>query len=204
MSANQLSLPGPAAAGRLRPLAVLLDVVSWCLPVVGLGAGLMMVFLLVTGHRAQVQLPVAFILRGPSAGAASVATGAGTLSVRAPAPIAAAVLLVVIAVTGLILLVVRQLRALVADVAAGTPFGPRSARRVRLIGAAVVAADVGRALTVLLASLWASAHVHLPGLAFAAGFPIEVTPLGAGLLLIVLAEVFRRGSALQLDHDLTV
>jgi hypothetical protein len=203
-----LSFPRTAApARRFRPLslaALLLDVVSWCLPVVGAVAVLMTGMLLATGRRAEVQLPVALILHGASAGAASIATGTGTLSIRASAGVAAAVLLVLLAVLALILLVVRQLRALVADIGAGTPFGPDSARRVRLIGAAIVAADAGRALVVLVASLWAGAHVHLPGLAFAVSFPLQVTPLGAGLLLIVLAEVFRRGSALQQDHDLTI
>jgi hypothetical protein len=68
------------------------------------------------------------------------------------------VLLVLIGAAALILLVLRQLRALVADVDAGSPF----------------------ALIALIASLWASGHMHQPGVTFAVTFPLEVTPLGAG------------------------
>ena len=209
MSMRPVSFPQPAPrTGRRFSVLViavrLLDVISWCVALVGAGAALMMAVLLVTNWRAQVQLPVAVAVRGASAGTASLATGTGTLSVQASPGVAAAVLVVLLGVAALLLLTLRQLRALIADIDAGTPFGARSARRVQLIGAAVVAVDVGRALVVLLGSLWAGANVHLPGVTFVVTFPLEITPLGAGLLLIALGEVFRRGWALQRDQDLTI
>ena len=56
----------------------------------------------------------------------------------------------------------------------------------------------------LTGSLWAQSHVSSPGLSFRTAFPINVEVVGLGILVVLLAEVFRYGTGLQADHDLTV
>ena len=64
---------------------------------------------------------------------------------------------------------------------------------------------MARALApVLSGSLWAQSHVSGPGLSFRAVFPIYVEVVGLGILVVLLAEVFRHGTDLQADHDLTI
>ncbi|MFZ1993495.1 MAG: DUF2975 domain-containing protein [Solirubrobacteraceae bacterium] len=167
-----------------------------------------MVVLALGGHP-RVEFPVALtvrrgsLVRGPI-GSASIMGAGGQLSVKAPSEVVAVGLGFVAVGLGLVLLVLRQLRALVAEAVAGSPFGARSAGRVRLIGAAIIVAELTRALVVLVGSLWAKAHIHIPGAGFRAVFPVQITGLGAGVLVVMLAEVFRIGAVLQRDHDLTV
>jgi hypothetical protein len=156
-----------------------------------------------------VEFPVALIDRRGSLlhgaiGSASIMGGGGQLSVKAPAEVIVVGLGFVAVGLGLVLLVLHQLRALVAEAVAGSPFGARSAGRVRLVGAAIIVAELTRALVVLIGSLWARSHIHIPGVGFRAVFPVQLTGLGAGVLVVMLAEVFRIGAVLQRDHDLTI
>lgn len=175
----------------------------------GLVTMVVVVVVLARGGHPRVDFPVALtvqrgsVMHGATRSASIMGVG-GQLSVKAPAELVVVGLGFVAAGLGLVLLVVRQLRELLAEAVAGSPFGARSAGRVRLIGAAIIVAELTRALVVLAGSLWARAHVHVPGVAFKAAFPVQIAGLGAGVLVMVLAEVFRVGAVLQRDHDLTV
>lgn len=167
------------------------------------------VVVLARGGHPRVDFPVALAVRDGSvghglSGSASIMGAGGQLSVKVPAAVVVVGLGFAAAGLGLVLLVVHQLRALLAEAVAGSPFGARSAGRVRLVGAAIVTAELTRALVVLAGSVWARAHVHVPGLAFKATFPVQIAGLGAGVMVMVMAEVFRVGAVLQRDHDLTV
>ncbi len=186
----------------------LLDVVWFVLLVGGAVVVVVVVVVLARGGRPRVDFPVALVVRDGSVGhgatgSASIMGAGGQLSVKVPAEVVVVALGFAAAGLGLVLLVLRQLRALLAEAVAGSPFGARSAGRVRLIGAAIITAELTRALVVLVGSLWARAHVHIPGLAFKATFPVRIAGLGAGVLVMLLAEVFRLGAVLQRDHDLT-
>lgn len=98
----------------------------------------------------------------------------------------------------------RQLRLVLRDALNGVPFGPASARRIELIGVAIIGVDLVRAVALLAGELWARSHVHLPQVSFPVTFPVQLMTLVAGLLVIVAAEVFRVGYALQQDRDLTI
>ncbi|MDQ2759849.1 MAG: DUF2975 domain-containing protein [Actinomycetota bacterium] len=187
----------------------LLGVVWFVLLAGGVVVVVVVVAVLARGGHPRVDFPVALMVQGGSVGhgatgPASIMGAGGQLSVEAPAEVVAVGLVFAAAGLGLVLLVLRQLRALVAEATAGLPFGTRSAGRVRLIGSAIIAAELTRALVVLVGSLWARAHVHVPGLVFKASFPLQIAGLGAGVLVMLLAEVFRVGAVLQRDHDLTV
>jgi hypothetical protein len=187
-----------------------LDVLSVALLVAGAGATAVIVVALARGHHPRVDLPVDVGVRagGPAArtaaGPATVLSTAERLSVVAPTSVTLAVLAFALGVLGLVLLIVRQVRALAADAAAGAPFGERSPQRIRVIGIAIVGAELARGLAGLASAVWVRRHVAQPGISVRLGFPLDIWVLGAGLLVVLLAEVFRMGAALQRDHDLTI
>ncbi len=197
------------AASGARILKRALDV-AWY--VVLVGSVLAVAFLVAEvarGAHPNVDFPVAFILHGTYAVTgtsrrASIVQAGGQLTVRPPAELVAAGLVFVLAGAAFILVVLHQLRTLMGEALAGPPFGTGSARRVRLIGIAIIVVEVARALLVLSGSLWAQSHVSGPGLSFRAAFPINVEVVGLGILVVLLAEVFRHGTDLQADHDLTI
>lgn len=161
------------------------------------------------GARRYVDFPVAFTLHGAHAvtgtsDRASIVQAVGQLTIQPPAELAVVGLVFALVGAAFILAVLHQLRSLVADAMAGSQFGTRSARRVRLIGIAIVVVEVIRALGMLTGSLWAQSHVRSPGLSFRAAFPINLEVVGLGILVVLLAEVLRQGSGLHADHDLTV
>jgi hypothetical protein len=99
-----------------------------------------------------------------------------------------------------VLLVRNPLR----DVGAGQPFGPTNARRLRILGVLFLVVGVLRpAVEYALGSLVLSRIVSVepvlsPPLAF------QRDAIVAGLLLLVLAQVWRHGSELEEDQSLTV
>ena len=190
-------------------LARSLDVLWFALLAAGAAAEGVLIVVLIRGGHPHLDLPVPISIRGrPTVagqpGLAAVTGAGGQLSIPAPAGVIAAGLAVAAAGLALLLVLLRQIRKLVADALAGSPFGAHSAHRVRLIGLAVIAAELGRGFVVLASSWWARANVHAPGFAIRVAFPVNLAIVGAGVLMLVLAEVFRIGAALQQDHDLTV
>lgn len=183
---------------------------AWYLLLAGGGLVVLgfIVFLILGGHL-KAEVPVTFrtqpagSLTGPARGI-ELTDLSGTLRTRASPLAAAAILIFAVAGWGLVLFGLRQLRVVIRDALAGAPFTGANARRIELIGLTVVAADLVRAVAYLAGELWARNHVHLTRISFAVTFPVQVTVLVAGLLVIVLAEVFRIGHALQQDQDLTI
>lgn len=187
----------------------LLDVLWFVVLAGAVIAVVVVVVVLVRGGHPRVSLPVGLTVGGGSGvegatGPASVLDAGGQLRVAAPPGLVVVALVFVIVGLGLVLAVLRQVRALLVDAVAGAPFGASSARRVRLIGAAIITAELIRGVAVLVGSMWARAHVRASGLTFRVAFPLQLGVLGIGVLVVALAEVFRVGAALQKDHDLTV
>ncbi len=192
-----------------RALKRALDV-AWFVLLVGsvLAVGFI-ITAIARGAHPYVDFPVAFTVHGTYAVAgassrASIVQAGGQLTVRPPAELVVVGVIFVIAGLAFVLFVLHQLRTLMGDALAGSPFGTRSARRVRLIGIAIIVVEVIRAVVVLTGSLWAQNHVSGPGLSFRDAFPINVEVVGLGIMVVLLAEVFRHGAALQADHDLTI
>lgn len=188
----------------------LLDLLSVALLAGGGIATAVIVAALARGRHPRLDVPVDVSVRAggsvphPAAGSVTVLDAAERLSIAAPPITIAAALVFGLVVLGLALMALRQLRALVADAAAGTPFGERSPQRIRLIGIALIVADLARGLAGLAGSAWVRSHVALPEGSVRLDFPLDVWALCAGLLIVLLAEVFRVGAALQRDHDLTI
>jgi hypothetical protein len=112
-------------------------------------------------------------------------------------PIAAATLLALdLYIVGAIIIVGR-LRRIFQTLIAGDPFHPDNVRRLRVIGGALAALEVGRYITAALSRLIFHGQVHIGG-------GINLTTWFAVLVIVVLAEVFREGARLRGEAELTI
>ncbi len=111
---------------------------------------------------------------------------------------------VIVVGAGLVLVILHQIYWLVAALHKGTPFTRASARRMTTVGVAVVVSELVRATVLFAGSWWSTHHLHAVGVGFRTVFPIRADVVLAGGLLVVFAEVFRAGTLLQQDHDLTI
>jgi len=99
-------------------------------------------------------------------------------------------------------IVLKQLRGILKSVEDGRPFEPANARRVAIMGWTFV---VGSPLFACLDALGvrvALRVVDISGVHFR--FTLNASTLSAGLVLLVLAAVFRHGSYLQGEYDATL
>jgi hypothetical protein len=113
-----------------------------------------------------------------------------------------AVLLVT--VLALTLWITSQLLAVLRSVRDGHPFVPQNATRVRWVAWAVIGGELGRAAVVFFENYYAMQHFSAEGIQFSARPQLDVFAIGAGLIILVIAEVFRAGSRLDEDQSLTV
>jgi hypothetical protein len=98
------------------------------------------------------------------------------------------------------LLVVSRLRRIFATLSAGDPFVPENAEHLRIIAVVIAAFEVLR----LLAGAIAAGLVSDPGAPPPIQVEINVLVWFAVLSLVVLSEVFREGSRLRADQQLTI
>jgi Protein of unknown function (DUF2975) len=194
----------------LTVVKVALDVAWW---LIFLGAGALVLLFGIAaalGVNLRVSVPVFMSLPPGSYRIAARTSGAtlhdvtGQLSLSGSKPAIFVSLGVIVVAAGLVLFIVQQLRRLLETVRRGKPFTAANARRVTIVGVAVVVSELLRASVLLVGSWWVAHHVPATGIRFRAGFPLRLEVLAAGVLLIVFAEVFRLGVALQEDHDLTI
>jgi hypothetical protein len=105
---------------------------------------------------------------------------------------------------GAALLIIHQLRSVFRTLVAGQPFVRANAKSIRLIGAVVIAMEIARFFLLLAQSAFLRGSFTFEGLT------LSVVPrpnLGAilfGLVVLVIAEVFRQGSELREEQELTV
>ncbi len=180
----------------------------WWVVLVGSAALIaVLAMLAAVGAPLRVWVPVRLALSSGSVRVrppVSLSGGTASLGVRGSGPAVLMVLGVVAVGVSLLLVIIFQLRRLVAALRAGRPFTAGNARRVTVVGVTLVLSELLRAGVLLAGSWWAARHFHASGVVFRAGFPVRIEVLAAGALLIVFAEVFHYGAALQQDHDLTI
>ncbi|MBV9309962.1 MAG: DUF2975 domain-containing protein [Solirubrobacterales bacterium] len=143
--------------------------------------------------------------RGLSSSPATLGMSSGALSITRPRPgfvLACAVVLAVAA--GAWLYILRQLRGLLAALAAGATFASENEVRLRRIGLAVIAFDLGHAVAVWAGGLYLEHALVARGVTIRAHFAVNVTVILLGLLLLALAAAFRVGAELAEDQALTV
>lgn len=102
------------------------------------------------------------------------------------------------------LLVIYQLRNIIATLAAGSPFVPANASRIRFIGWVVIAGEVAQTVMEFLGHLAVAATFDTTGVSFRWSFHLSLTTIFWGCVLLALAEVFRLGVEMREDQSLTV
>lgn len=86
----------------------------------------------------------------------------------------------------------------------GRPFVPANAKRVRRIAYAVILGEFARSAVVFWGNHYAAAYFTADGLHFYARPDINVFAIVDGLIILVIAEVFRAGTRLDEEQSLTV
>ena len=159
-------------------------------------------------------IPVSFTLdrgthpvRAPSLGIehAQLERSRGTL--RFPSPkgsFFAANLAIVVGMLVLFLWVLTQLRCLLRTVRSGHPFVPANAVRVRRVGWAIIAGELARSAIFFFEGAYAARHFSAAGLSFDARPDVDISAIISGLIILVIAEVFREGTRLDEDRSLTI
>ena len=100
--------------------------------------------------------------------------------------------------------VLHQLRAVFSTLRDGQPFVPANATRIRWIGWTVILGELTRAAVTYLTNTFAASHFSADGLRFTARADVNLFAIVNGLIILVLAEVFREGTRLDEDQSLTV
>ena len=105
----------------------------------------------------------------------------------------------------LMLYFLHQLRMILRRVRAGAPFDADNARRMRTMGLLLLSILVVKAVVVFAVGMAVmKSFSDTGGARVVAGFHIDGIGVFMGLVLIMLAEIFRRGSALEDEQALVV
>jgi Protein of unknown function (DUF2975). len=198
-------------------LAILLNVIWY---VVAIGTVLMacvaVAALAADVRKFQMDLPVSFSVNNqilssdlaqPGGEAARVKNvrARGSLTFAPPSGTFLATTAATLAVLfALGLWVLGHLRAVFRTLRQGRPFVPANATRIRWIGYAVILAEVVRTAVVFVANSYAMTHFAAAGLRFDARPDFHLLAVVHGLIILVIAEVFRAGTQLDEDQSLTV
>lgn len=102
------------------------------------------------------------------------------------------------------LVVLYQLRKIFATLAGETPFTGENVRRIRIIGIAVIAGALLNTIVHIMIGIYLSSIVRVPGLELSVNLKVDLNGILLGVVVIILAEVFRYGACLQEEQDLTV
>jgi hypothetical protein len=113
-------------------------------------------------------------------------------------------LLFVIVMLGVTLWTLGQLRAIFRTIRDGKPFVPANATRIRTIAFIVMFGELVRSAATFVANRYAMTHFAADGLRFDAPLDLNAFTIVQGLIILVIAEVFRAGSRLDEDQSLTI
>ncbi len=112
--------------------------------------------------------------------------------------------LIVIVILAFALYVVTQLRGVFWTLIAGRPFVPENAMRIRRVALAVIVGELASSAIVFAENYYAMTYMTIPGLQFDAWPRVDVVSVGYGLIIFVIAEVFRVGTRLDEEQSLTI
>jgi hypothetical protein len=104
----------------------------------------------------------------------------------------------------LIMWVLHQLRAVFRTLRDGQPFVAENAVRLRKIGWAVIIGEALRTLVALFENAYAANHFSVSSLTFVVRPDYNALTVIGGLIILVIAEVFRAGTRLDEEQSLTV
>ncbi len=104
----------------------------------------------------------------------------------------------------LALWVLGNLRAVFRTLRDGRPFVRANATRIRTIAWLFIIGELARATMVFFQNYYAMIHFSADGLRFNAPLDLNFTAIIDGLIILVIAEVFRAGTRLDEEQSLTV
>jgi hypothetical protein len=103
-----------------------------------------------------------------------------------------------------VVFVLLCLRRIFASLVAGYPFTLDNARRIRWIAVIVLCGEVAVKLVEFFTQRYIRSNFEAEGLTLNADFALDLSTIFVGLVLLVLSELFRIGSELQREKELTV
>ena len=109
-----------------------------------------------------------------------------------------------VVVYAVFLYVLYNLRRVFATLVAGNLFGLENFSSIRRIVGTVITGAVLRALVQTACGMFFAQNVAIPGVDFTAKLTLDFVTLFLGFVILVLAEIFRMGSELKEEQDLTV
>jgi serine phosphatase RsbU (regulator of sigma subunit) len=137
--------------------------------------------------------------------AVSVTQAQGTLQITARASsmigIAWPGFVYAIITLGMVLFVLNRLRAIFRSLSRQNPFAAPNASRVRMIGMALVLGELARAGPGAWYAARLTREISVTGLTFKGDMFINTWVIFSGLILLMLAEVFRLGSEMKGDLE---
>src|SRR5512135_3559970 len=101
----------------------------------------------------------------------------------------------------IVLLVLNRLRAIFKTLRQGSPFVFENASRIRVIGLALISGDLIRVVMMSWTAHRLSNHLTTAGITIRPGYDSNFVATLAGVLLIIIAEVFRQGSVMKRDIE---
>lgn len=100
--------------------------------------------------------------------------------------------------------ILAQLRGLFRTLRDGRPFVAANATRLRRIGWAVIVAELARTAVIFFENYYAMTHFSAAGVTFQAHARVDFSVIFDGLVILVIAEVFREGTRLADEQSLTI
>lgn len=197
-------------------LTLLLNVARYAIAlVIVITSALTAISFFVDLKGAEIDLPVSFHVDGralqvtaPSLGieATQIEHARGSLTFRPPSGIflVPVTLLGVTTILAIILWGLGQLQAVLRTLRDGHPFVPENAMRIRSLAFIVIFGELARTALMFAANYYAITHFSASGLRFNAELDLNVFALIHGLIILVIAEVFRAGTRLDEDQSLTI
>jgi hypothetical protein len=108
------------------------------------------------------------------------------------------------AAMALTLLLLHHLRRIFQRVRSGAPFDATNARRLRWVGLLALALALLNGLSEFVTSLAVRSGLISERLEVPVGLSVDMSLVFFGLVLLALAEIFRRGAELEENQSLTV
>lgn len=100
--------------------------------------------------------------------------------------------------------VIYLIRSVLQEVAKGTPFGPKSAKRIRAIGLLFVLIGILGPIAEYVSARMVLARISTVDLALSPPLSLNSDAILAGLLIVILSQVWMYGSELAHEQALTI
>jgi hypothetical protein len=105
---------------------------------------------------------------------------------------------------GAALVIIYELRQVLRTLVAGEPFVRANASRIHLIGLVIIFMEIAKVVILTLFSVFLRDNFLVEGLVLGVAPRPDLGVILVGLVVLVIAAVFRQGAGLREDQELTV